>query len=39
MGKIWEILHKPEAVVFFDIDGTLTSYNYDDVEDDFDDEI
>ena len=28
MGQIWEILHRPETVVFFDIDGTLTSYNY-----------
>ena len=28
MSKIWEILHKPDTVVFFDIDGTLTSYNY-----------
>ena len=28
MSQIWEILHKPETVVFFDIDGTLTSYNY-----------
>ena len=26
--NIWEILHKPDTVVFFDIDGTLTSYNY-----------
>ena len=26
--EIWEILHKPETVVFFDIDGTLTSYCY-----------
>jgi len=28
MGKVWEILHKPDTVVFFDIDGTLTSYDY-----------
>ncbi|MBE5830769.1 MAG: HAD family hydrolase [Butyrivibrio sp.] len=28
MSNIWEILHKPDTVVFFDIDGTLTSYNY-----------
>ena len=28
MSDIWEILHKPDTVVFFDIDGTLTSYNY-----------
>ncbi len=28
MSEIWEILHKPDTVVFFDIDGTLTSYNY-----------
>ena len=28
MSKIWEILHKPDTIVFFDIDGTLTSYNY-----------
>ncbi len=24
MNKIWEILHKPDTIVFFDIDGTLT---------------
>lgn len=28
MSEIWEILHRPDTVVFFDIDGTLTSYNY-----------
>lgn len=28
MSRIWEILHKPDTVVFFDIDGTLTSYSY-----------
>ena len=28
MNKIWEILHKPDTIVFFDIDGTLTSYCY-----------
>ena len=28
MGKIWELLHDPETVVLFDIDGTLTSYDY-----------
>ena len=28
MSKIWEILHKPDTLVFFDIDGTLTSFNY-----------
>ncbi len=26
--KIWELLHEPDTVVIFDIDGTLTSYNY-----------
>ena len=28
MSRIWEILHKSDTVVFFDIDGTLTSFNY-----------
>lgn len=28
MNKIRDILNKPDTVVFFDIDGTLTSYNY-----------
>lgn len=28
MNMIWEILHKPDTIVFFDIDGTLTSYSY-----------
>ncbi len=28
MNKIWNILHEKDTVVFFDIDGTLTSYNY-----------
>ena len=28
MSKMWELLHKEDTVVFFDIDGTLTSYNY-----------
>ncbi len=28
INKIWELLHKEDTVVFFDIDGTLTSYNY-----------
>lgn len=28
MSKIWELMHKSDTVVFFDIDGTLTSYNY-----------
>ena len=28
MSDIWEILHKPDTVVFFFIYVTLTSYNY-----------
>ncbi len=28
MNKIWDLLHCEDTVVFFDIDGTLTSYNY-----------
>ncbi len=28
MSKVWDILQDPETVVFFDIDGTLTSYDY-----------
>ncbi len=28
MSQIWKILHEEDTVVFFDIDGTLTSYNY-----------
>ena len=28
MSQIWKILHEENTVVFFDIDGTLTSYNY-----------
>ncbi len=28
INKIWDLLHEDETVVFFDIDGTLTSYNY-----------
>ncbi|WP_408072314.1 hypothetical protein [Butyrivibrio sp. JL13D10] len=27
-NKIWDLMHKEDTVVFFDIDGTLTSYNY-----------
>lgn len=27
-NKIWDLLHEDDTVVFFDIDGTLTSYNY-----------
>ncbi len=28
INKIWELIHKNDTVIFFDIDGTLTSYNY-----------
>ncbi len=28
MGRIWEIINKPDTVLVFDIDGTLISYNY-----------
>ena len=28
MNKIWDLIHKEDTVIFFDIDGTLTSYNY-----------
>ena len=26
--RMWELLHKEDTVIFFDIDGTLTSYDY-----------
>ena len=28
MNKVWELLQEPDIVVLFDVDGTLTSYNY-----------
>ncbi len=28
INRIWELLHDKNTIVFFDIDGTLTSYNY-----------
>ena len=28
MNKVWELLQEPDTVVLFDVDGTLTSYNY-----------
>lgn len=28
MSRIWEVLTDPEAILVFDIDGTLISYNY-----------
>ncbi len=28
MRKTWQILHEQDTVVLFDVDGTLTSYNY-----------
>ena len=28
MNKVWELLNRDDTVVLFDVDGTLTSYNY-----------
>ena len=28
ISKMWELLHKEDTVIFFDVDGTLTSFNY-----------
>ncbi len=28
MNRVWELLNEADTVVLFDVDGTLTSYNY-----------
>ncbi len=28
MNRIWELLHQKDTAVLFDVDGTLTGYNY-----------